>query len=152
MQAARRFAAGDINVSVPVQRDDEVGELARILNKAIAQLQVRLAEAVRDGARTEAILSVVEDGLLAVDHEGTVLLANRSLERTLELTNPVGEHYLAEVRHHVVAELVDGVLKTGNRQEAEAEFQRVDGPASSSRCRSRAPPERRMAPCSRSTT
>jgi two-component system phosphate regulon sensor histidine kinase PhoR len=126
MRAARRFAAGDIEVSVPVQRDDEVGELARILNKAIGQLQVRLAEAVRDGARTQAILFVVEDGLLAVDHEGTVLLANPSLERTLELAaNPVGEHYLAVVRHSVVAGLVDAVLKTGSRQEAEAEFQRV---------------------------
>ncbi len=125
MQAARRFAAGDLAVSVPIERNDEVGELARILNAAIAQLQVRLTEAARDSARTEAILSVIEDGLLAVDHEGTVLLANPSLERTLELIKPLGNHYLAVVRHHVVARLVDQVLETGSREVAEADFQRV---------------------------
>ncbi len=125
MHAARRFAAGDVDVNVPVRRDDEVGELARILNKAIGQLQARLADAVRDGARTDAILAVIEDGLLAVDHEGTVLLANPSLQRTLELNRPIGEHYLSAVRHSVVAGLIDAVLKTGSRQEAEAEFHKV---------------------------
>ena len=62
-----------------VDRADEMGELARILNHSADQLQARLTEVARERARADAILSSMEEGLLAVDHQGTVLLANESL-------------------------------------------------------------------------
>jgi DNA-binding winged helix-turn-helix (wHTH) protein len=39
-------------------------------------------------ARTETILSAIDSGLLAVDHRGTVILANHSLRRSLDLPDP----------------------------------------------------------------
>ena len=38
-----------------------------------------MAEIARDRGRTDAILSAMDDGVLAVDHQGTVVLANPSL-------------------------------------------------------------------------
>ncbi len=83
MDSARRFAAGDLSARSRVDRADEMGELARILNHSADQLQARLTEVARERARADAILSSMDEGLLAVDHQGTVLLANESLCRGL---------------------------------------------------------------------
>ena len=122
MDSARRFAAGDLEARSRVERADEIGELARILNDSADQLQSRLVELARERARADAILSSMEEGLLAVDHRGVVLLANESLCRALALRDPVGRHYLEAVRHGEVAALLEEVLRTGQRQEAEVDL------------------------------
>ncbi|HSD30196.1 MAG TPA: ATP-binding protein [Vicinamibacteria bacterium] len=122
MEAARQFAAGNLSARIRVRRDDELGELARIINQSADQLQSRMAEIARDRGRTDAILSAMDDGLLAVDHRGTVALANPSLTRTLDLREPVGRHYLEVIRQREVGVLVEEVLRDGERREAEVEI------------------------------
>jgi two-component system phosphate regulon sensor histidine kinase PhoR len=125
MGSARRFAAGDLGARSHVRRGDELGELSRILNDSADQLQARLTELARERARADAILFSMEEGLLAVDHQGTVLIANDSLCRALSLRDPVGRHYLEAVRHREVAELVEEVLRTGARREVEVDLHHV---------------------------
>jgi two-component system phosphate regulon sensor histidine kinase PhoR len=119
MDSARRFAAGDLQARSRVDRSDEIGELAQILNRSADQLQARLTDVARERARSDAILASMDEGLLAVDHQGTVLLANESLCRGLALRHPAGRHYLEAVRQREVAALVEEVLRSGQRQEAE---------------------------------
>ncbi len=125
MEAARRFAAGDLSARSPVRRSDEVGELARILNRSAEQLQERITEIARDRGRMDAILSAMEDGVMAVDHRGVVLLANQALRRSLELQEPVGRHYLEVVRQRRVGELLEEVLRSGARRLDEVEMLRA---------------------------
>jgi two-component system, OmpR family, phosphate regulon sensor histidine kinase PhoR len=125
MDAARRFAAGDLAARSPVRRSDEVGELARILNRSAEQLQERITEIARDRGRIDAILSAMEDGVMAVDHRGVVLLANQALRRSLELQEPVGRHYLEVVRQRKVGELLEEVLRSGARRVDEVEMLRA---------------------------
>jgi two-component system, OmpR family, phosphate regulon sensor histidine kinase PhoR len=122
MEAARQFAGGDLAARSRVQRDDELGELAAILNRSADQLQGRITEIARDRARTEAILSAMEDGVLAVDHRGVVLLGNDSLRRSLALPDPLGRHYLEVVRQREVADLLQHVLQSGERRQTEVEM------------------------------
>jgi len=124
MEAARRFAAGNLAARTRVRRSDEVGELARILNRSADQLQARITEIARDRARIDAILSAMEDGVMAVDHRGVVLLANQALRQSLELDEPVGRHYLEVVRQRAVGELVEEVLAAGARREGEVQMLR----------------------------
>ncbi len=119
MDSARRFAAGDLSARSVVGRRDEIGELARILNHSADQLQARLTEIARERARTGAILSAMEDGLLAVDHDGAVLLANDILVTSLGLRDFAGRHYLEVVRQRDVTALIEDVLRSGARREAE---------------------------------
>jgi two-component system phosphate regulon sensor histidine kinase PhoR len=125
MDSARAFAAGDLSARSRVERDDELGELARILNDSADQLQARLTELARERARSDAILSSMEEGLLAVDHNGVVLLANASLSDVLSLRAPVGRHYLEAVRHREIAALIEEVLRTGERREVEVDLHHV---------------------------
>ena len=119
MESARRFAAGDLAARTRLARRDEIGELARILDRSADQLQARLNELAGERARTETILSAIESGLLAVDHRGTVILANESLRRTLDLPDAVGRHYVEVIRHPDVGRALEAVLRTGRTQAGE---------------------------------
>jgi two-component system phosphate regulon sensor histidine kinase PhoR len=122
MEAARQFAGGNLSARIRVRREDELGELARIINQSADQLQGRMAEIARDRARTDAILSAMDDGVLAVDHRGTVVLANPSLTRALDLREPLGRHYLEVIRQREVGALLEDVLREGRRREEEVEI------------------------------
>jgi two-component system phosphate regulon sensor histidine kinase PhoR len=122
MEGARQLASGNFAARIPVRRADEVGELSRILNQTADRLQERLAEGARDRARTEAILAAMEDGLLAVDHRGHVLIANEALRRHFGLQDPVGRHHLEAIRQREVGEALADVLGTGRRKEVEVEL------------------------------
>jgi two-component system phosphate regulon sensor histidine kinase PhoR len=122
MDTAHRFAAGDLSARIKVRRDDELGELARILDHSGDQLQGRLQEIARERGRIDAILAAMEDGVLAVDHKGIVLLANPSLVHGLDLREPVGRHYLEAIRQREVGEVIEEVLRTGQRRAVEVEL------------------------------
>jgi two-component system, OmpR family, phosphate regulon sensor histidine kinase PhoR len=125
MRAARHFSAGDLTARAHVGRSDELGELALILNHSADTLQQRLTENTRERARTEAILSSMEDGVLAVDHRGEVLLANNALREGLELGEPVGRHYVEAIRQREVGVVIEEVLGTGERRALEVELLRL---------------------------
>ena len=122
MEAARQYAQGNLAARIRVGRDDELGELARIINQSADQLQGRMAEIARDRGRTDAILSAMDDGVLAVDHRGTVILANPSLVRAMDLRDALGRHYLEVIRQREVGSLIEAVLRAGERREAEVEL------------------------------
>jgi len=119
MESAHRFAAGDLSARTRISRQDEIGELARILDRSADQLQARLNELAGERARTDAILSAIDSGLLAVDHRGTVILANHSLRRSLDLPEPLGRHYVEVIRHSEVGRALEAALRTGRPQALE---------------------------------
>jgi two-component system phosphate regulon sensor histidine kinase PhoR len=122
METARQFGAGNFGTRIRVRRQDELGELARILNLSADQLQQRLTENARDRARTEAILSAMDDGVLAVDNRGIVLMANNALRRNLDLQDPVGRHYVEVIRQREVGDVLEEVLRVGQRKAIEVEL------------------------------
>ena len=137
-----------------VDRADEMGELARILNHSADQLQARLTEVARERARADAILSAMDDGLLAVDHQGTVLLANESLCRGLSPAPiPRAATTWRRCASARSAALVEEVLRTGRAARGRG---RRAPPAARVRAGRRALPghggRARTARCSPSTT
>ena len=60
--------------------------------------------------------------MLAVDHDGVVLLANHALAASLGLRDPVGHPYVEAVRQREVGEVLQHVLRTGERRVVEAEL------------------------------
>jgi two-component system, OmpR family, phosphate regulon sensor histidine kinase PhoR len=122
MEVARRFAQGELGARIDVRSEDELGELGRIINDTAQELQARLAESQRDRARTEAMLSAMEEGVLAVDHEERVLVANDALRRWFDLESPAGRHYRETFHLRQVEEVIEGVLQQGTRASRELEL------------------------------
>jgi two-component system phosphate regulon sensor histidine kinase PhoR len=122
VSAGRRLAAGERGVRIRVDRRDEIGVLAGLLNRTLDQLEARVAESARERARTEAVLAALEDGVLAVDHRGIVVLANAAVRRHLDLADPVGLHYVEAIRQREVGEVIEDVLSTGERRIREVDL------------------------------
>lgn len=108
---AERYAQGDVPASRPNFGEDELGMVARALEGSVRELGARLEEQGRERARTEAILSGMIEGVLAVDSAGRVQLANAAARRMLGLEALApGGHYLEIIRHPAIADLVGAAL------------------------------------------
>jgi two-component system nitrogen regulation sensor histidine kinase NtrY len=89
--AAERVREGDLSVRVPdTQSDDELGTLGRGFNRMTSQLeeqQQKLLAANRmlDERRrfTEAVLAGASSGILGLENDGTITLANEMAEELL---------------------------------------------------------------------
>ncbi len=108
---ARRYRTGDLTPARLHFGDDELGTLARTLDDSVQELARRLAELARDRARMEAILAGMVEGVIVVDPQGRLQLANDAAQRMLRLDERVlGRHYLEAVRHPAIAELLGAAL------------------------------------------
>ena len=92
---AERMSLGDFSQEVSVRSDDEIGRLAEMFNLLREKLNHTLAEINNEKNKLEAILKNMADGLLALDTEGRIVLANHAAMQMLGIgPQEVGErHY-----------------------------------------------------------
>ncbi len=92
-QATQRIAGGDYNQNIPVSSSDEIGFLVKSFNTMSSQLAASSAIAHR--AQTEAIsqkwylenvLSHLSSGVLSINNEQRILMANSAARKILNLT------------------------------------------------------------------
>jgi two-component system, OmpR family, phosphate regulon sensor histidine kinase PhoR len=108
---ARRYQSGDLTPTRMDFGDDELGVVARSLDESVQEVGRRLAEQARDRARTEAILAGMVEGVIVVDREGRLQLANDAAQRMLKLgVVAIGRPYVETIRHPAIAELVAAAL------------------------------------------
>ena len=90
--AAEKVGAGDLDARVPVRGSpDEIGTLARAFNRMTGQLKAQQSALVTANQQltvrrqfTEAVLSGVSAGVLSIDADGLIRLANHSAAALLE--------------------------------------------------------------------
>ena len=114
---AGRYRAGDLTPARVDFGDDELGVVARTLDESVQEVGRRLAEQARDRGRMEAILAGMVEGVIVVDPQGRLQLANEAARRILKLDSLVaGRPYVETIRHPAIAELVAAAL-TGRTPE-----------------------------------
>ena len=97
---ARRYAAGDFSAPARDPGGDELGTVARVLDDTARELGRRMAELSQDRARMEAILAGMLEGVIVVNAEGGILLANEAARRMVQPDGLApGQHYADVVRH-----------------------------------------------------
>jgi two-component system, OmpR family, phosphate regulon sensor histidine kinase PhoR len=80
---ADRFAAGDLKHRLRVVGSAEVVALAETMNRMAEQLDERIQTVLRQQNEREAMLSSMEEGVLAINNEGTILSLNEACEALL---------------------------------------------------------------------
>jgi NtrC-family two-component system sensor histidine kinase KinB len=89
MDASRKISAGDYEVQVPVETDDELGRLAGEFNQMASQLgqyhEMNIEQIISEKNKGEAILSSIEDGLVVFDTDLKVTGINPAGRRMLDL-------------------------------------------------------------------
>ena len=108
---ARRYAAGDFTAPARDQGGDELGTVARVLDDTARELGRRMTELSQDRARTEAILGGMLEGVIVVNAEGRIILANEAARRLAQPDGVVpGRHYSEVVRHPDIGAMLGRAL------------------------------------------
>ena len=99
--------------------DDDLGALAQSLRRTVPRIGALLESLKLEGARREAILASMVEGVLAVDKDLRVTFCNSSFARTVGARMPVnpGMQLLELVRDPALIEIMTDVLSTGERVE-----------------------------------
>jgi two-component system, OmpR family, phosphate regulon sensor histidine kinase PhoR len=143
---ARRYATGDLTRPTGGYGDDELGEVAHVLDVAIQELGRRVNELAHDRRHLRAILAGMVEGVIVIDASGRLAMANEAARAMLKLDETAtGRRYQEWMRQpELFAQLATAL---GGEAPAGVEFR----PARASRGpRRRAVP--RGAPCWCSTT
>src|ERR1700693_4015379 len=99
--------------------DDDLGALAQSLRRTVPRIRGLLESLKLEGARREAILASMVEGVLAVDKDLRVTFCNNSFARTVGARIPVspGMQLLELVRDPALIEIMTDVLASGERVE-----------------------------------
>jgi two-component system, OmpR family, phosphate regulon sensor histidine kinase PhoR len=107
---------------------DEFTPALKILDEAAHEFRTRLAALERSRTHMEAILAGMVEGVLVVNEQGRIDLANEGVRRMLRLQGPVlGRHYLELLRHPDVARQVKEALAGGSPNGVELSWGRDPG-------------------------
>jgi two-component system sensor histidine kinase VicK len=109
---AERMSLGDFSQEVSVRSDDEIGRLAEMFNLLRDKLNATLAKINSEKNKLEAILKNMADGLLALDTEGRIILANHAAIEMLSIKpEDVGEKTYDEIILNFSKELLHDKIK-----------------------------------------
>jgi two-component system phosphate regulon sensor histidine kinase PhoR len=82
---ARRYATGDLTRPAAGYGDDELGEVARALDGAVHELGRRVEDLAHDRRHLRAILSGMVEGVVMLDPQGRLVMANDAATGMLKL-------------------------------------------------------------------
>ena len=84
-RGAESFGRGDLERRLPVGGSREIVSLAETLNDMAARLNSQIQAAAVERSRQEAILHSMEEGVLALDRQGTILDLNQAAAKMFSL-------------------------------------------------------------------
>ena len=118
-EMARRYAAGAPFPDGRDHGDDEIGVMARALDQTARELARQVKDLSGQQTRIDAILGGMVEGVLVIDDQGRVQIANESVQRMLGIdADPAGRHHVELIRHpevtRVIAAAVAGDAGRGN--------------------------------------
>lgn len=123
-QTARQLSTGDREQTLVPPTDDEVGQFAKAFNLRTLQLQSQMEALKSESLKLQSVLQQMTDGVLIVDAQGRVQLANAASERMFEFEEGqvMGRSLAEALRHFQIVELWRNTLQSGESQIAALEF------------------------------
>jgi two-component system phosphate regulon sensor histidine kinase PhoR len=82
---AQAIAGGDFDQKAPLEATGEIGDVARAINRMAEELAQRLHSLVSAAAKLEAVISGMQDAVIAVDRRGQVEHHNGAAKSMLDI-------------------------------------------------------------------
>ena len=92
-EAVSSIAKGNLKTHVNIKSNDELGQLARHLNEMARQLERLFQELSLEREELKAIMHGLQAGLVVLDLEGKILMANKSFEDITQTKEIQGKFY-----------------------------------------------------------
>ena len=119
IDASKRVAAGDFDVTVSTRRSGEFRDFARSFNAMTGRLKDMFGEIRVQNEEIRSILASIREGLCVLDKDARIVLCNASFRRMAGNDSPEGRHFWEVVRSSTAAEIVRNVRDTGIESAAE---------------------------------
>jgi two-component system, OmpR family, phosphate regulon sensor histidine kinase PhoR len=108
---AERYARGDLSPPPIDYGDDELGQVAQTLDDAVQELGRKLRDLARNRARTDAMLAGMVEGVLVMDEQGRLQLANAAARTMLRIDGTaIGRHHTEVIRQPDIVRQVSRAL------------------------------------------
>lgn len=119
--AAEQYASGDLQHRLRIADETEIGVLADTLNRMAEQLNERIRTVLRQQNEREAMLSSMEEGVLAVANDGMILNLNKACATLLgvEAGKLLGRSVYEVVRKADLLQFVESALSGTSPVEGE---------------------------------
>lgn len=123
-RAARRMSEGDLDQKIPVNSPDEVGILAQSLNRMAQRLKENIDEITEEKNKLQAILSSMDEGVIAIDKSGNTLSINPVVEKIFGIDNnrAQGKNIIEVIRNYELEQLIKKALASEEPQNHEMFF------------------------------
>lgn len=118
---AQRFAAGELGLRVSIPKQVELAELALALNEMARELQKRFETITRQRNESDAILSSMVEGVLAVDSRGHIVSVNNAAANFLDIdqAKAQGRNVEEVIRNADLQQYVQKILSEENPGETD---------------------------------
>ena len=120
-KGAEQFARGDLAYRMPAPDTEEMRGLAEALNQMAAQLDDRIKTAIKQRNELEAVLSSMEECVIAIDRDEKIISINQAAARMFK-SNPsdLEQRSIQEViRNPELQKIVKSVLRSGDHTEGD---------------------------------
>jgi two-component system phosphate regulon sensor histidine kinase PhoR len=123
-QIVRQFSGGAADIQPISISRDEVGQLTQAFNVMASRLRTQIGALETERGRLSAVLQKMTDGVIIVDSQGTIQLANPAAGRMFDLSpdEAAGRSLAEALRHHQPVDMWRRCRKTGDAQRATLEI------------------------------
>jgi two-component system phosphate regulon sensor histidine kinase PhoR len=122
IRASRQVAAGDFSARVRVRSSDEWKDLAASFNAMTGELKGLFDDLRKRQEELDNIMASIQEGLLVLDREGKIMLANRSAKELIGQESLEGKHFWEVVRMTPFVDLIARVRDERTSQMRELVF------------------------------
>ncbi len=123
---ARLVASGDFNARVYPRTNDELKDLAESFNGMTSEIKRLFEDLTGRKEELESILSSIQEGLVVLDRQDKITLANQSFERIVRNDVVEGKYYWEAARSSRFVDLVKRVREGKHSLQEEFELNEKD--------------------------
>lgn len=122
-KASKRIAAGELGQKIPIRTTDETGQLAQAFNEMSLNLNKLIGDISKEKSKLQTILANMADGVVMLDVEGKILLANQAAQRLFNFQDRdvTNKPLIEAVQDHEAEEVLKLCLRTSQTQTAQFE-------------------------------
>ncbi len=109
VKASREVANGNFNIKIFLKNEDEIKELADSFNYMTSKIKDLFSELSYEKEELNSIISSIEEGILVLDKNGRIILANNSFKKITGTDSIINKFYWEILRDEAFIELIKNV-------------------------------------------
>jgi len=113
IHASHRFSDGDFSRKIFYSSEDEIGELAKNLNKMAEDIENKVKEVNIQSQQLRAVFNSMIEGVIVLDNKARVVSVNHTVEAIFGVTKKEteGKLFLEGIRNNDIADEIKKVLE-----------------------------------------